>query len=890
MKTIKRTGALRMFAACVAALIAVSTAVPHGSQGGRIRVRSGVGTTAGLPPGDNCVEGEGPITTGVHPRMLYNDCTSTTILSKIRTGGVDATRFQALIDQMKTDWTTMLSCSTTTCFNYAANVAFIAMTFGSVTGADYSGSASYDTQAEWYAQCVDVVDRARTLNGGTLNASIQGTGLGSEGYALALDWCWDGMSSGERSTHISWLKSIEAQESSTPCITPTTNLANTGQYSSCYATMLMSAVAAYNETTEATWVNAHYAYYDDEFRGDTGYIWGESTHIGTTGGDSSESYGYGNYYAWIPLVIAEESWRTAHGITKSAHYDTSGAEMFKGWPRLILNSTYPYDENAGNYVIANFYRFAQRETLAAWYHQMQAHIAQGLFEGVDTNLQGLAKWLEGRTGTLDTTGSIANRNSLMWILLGPSAAPSSISPDTLGLPTALQAGDSRYFFREDYDSVDGVGWVMLSAPKWNARHYYIFDPGPGGTMMAFDGPLETRAGDDSNGHSPGGIPGGASGFAFPDRSITVPADKQYDDNSQGTLRRSNGTEWRAVSGLTTGSTFNTLDERRNSLATGSDTLSAVMLDMSAKGVDQARATTYIRNTGVSIQSDRAIVVHHTRWVTTSTNYVPTEIVHGVEDFTVSGSVTTPGGDFRIPSSCPTSGGFEQCASSGHHGYVTYSGVTAATMTNTTNGSAGKLWVTPKGSPDGVKVGGPDSDSSASFNATGQYSMECTDLYGVRHPCSSYSGGSQHYASEYRLEFTESTTRTAGTMMIAKEATASGGSQGTVTYYTNGAGMNDFDCASVGNVGWCWGEDDEDKTSGDAIFTGLASVTKVIKWCGLPVSAARTFTKGSNIASITHVLTSDTDLTFTSDAGGCMLLSIVFAGSASDAGNTITVAS
>jgi hypothetical protein len=62
----------------------------------------------------------------------------------------------------------------------------------------------------------------------------------------------------------------------------------------------------------------------------------------------------------------------------------------------------------------------------------------------------------------------------------------------------------------------------------------------------------------------------------------------------------------------------------------------------------------------------------------------------------------------------------------------------------------------------------------------------------------------------------------------------------------------------------------------------------VRWTGLTPSTPRTFALSANVASLTNLADSDTDLTYTPGADGSLALRIVVTTSGASASNDVTV--
>src|SRR5262245_52025988 len=84
----------------------------------------------------------------VHPRLFLNACTRSEILSMVNPGGLNATRFQRLVDELNTNWAFLSPCAAQSCPRYALDAGLVYQLYDGLSGVNLHGRSKADFAAK----------------------------------------------------------------------------------------------------------------------------------------------------------------------------------------------------------------------------------------------------------------------------------------------------------------------------------------------------------------------------------------------------------------------------------------------------------------------------------------------------------------------------------------------------------------------------------------------------------------------------------------------------------------------------------------------------------------------------------------------------------------------
>lgn len=622
---------------------------------------------------------------GAHPRMLVNAGTLGAIRSRLGTNGPWHEDFQRWVDWADSDYQRALTQHPTEVLYLAADYAFLAVTYP-VPGINYAR-----TQAQYAQKAKELLLQSTTAHAHL--PSYEGWGP-----ALAYDWIAGAMTAAEKRQVVDWFRAM-----------PTINDPNpfNSQVAVTRASSLMAALAVAGDGVEDEWAQRVVDSYQEFFSGPTGVTSSESELVGEDGG-AGQGNNYGFSYTAPLVLMAEESWRTANGVSEEAHYGTPGKSFVRRLPQhfaytilpwAVQNSSYP---GGRRYVLwKSHYMYANKSASEPMYQAWLTGLT-GVLDTAQPEMAGLARWLiANRTGPVRTEYPY---NAIMglWKFIFARPGP-ALSPEQLGLPLSRQFRDGRFVFRTGWSDVND-SYVTVTFNRWIRDPWGMTPNYPGGFTLDRKGPQVIRQGGFS-GHDWGSANAGPSNvLLFVDRTQAAPSGSHDDQGGQ-----------RLVPGLMRGMVDFVPNGPNDALGAvrflPADSASGRDVDYVSGDVTRAYNSTrfkddynparvasmvrqllYFRPERQGVDADVLIVLD--RATTTDVRFEKRWLFHTSGEPFVNGTETA-GQPVRNGSG---------------EGKWSYAGATRITATNTVNGSNGRTFLTPllPSARRIVKVGGPNS--------------------------------------------------------------------------------------------------------------------------------------------------------------------------------------
>jgi hypothetical protein len=826
--------------------------------------------------------------------MFINSQTIGDVRQKIGTGGRFSTRFQRLVDELDTNWATLHSVSARHMNAHA--LGYVAATIDSASSANGSSGVpgiNYGSRTK-----TDYSTRAHAcMDAWIATVSTQFPSYEGLQMALALDWTWAAMSTTQRRAYSSWVQTVDAYTS----LIEFPGQIVTAQANEAKGSQIMGAIALYGNGYADDWASSKVAGYSARWRSSQGISHAESFVSGhEMGGDPLEGPGYGWDYLTPDLLYVEEAVRTATGGSKSTHYGSTGITCLRKVPTRMAAMLLPLEEVSGSlpgghrFSMFTGYRAAVRFPVAQARFQWSIGAITGLFEGIDSTTVGLGRWLqENRCGEPASDGIVsAAQCTPPYTLMASSVTPTAVSPATLGLPLAFRYGESRAVMRGSW--TDTNGWfVAVETQKWGKGE--ISPRQSGAIVVHRKGPVLTRAGTDSgNNEFTNNLTGAASQMVFPDR--TKSAKQTFLDSMGGTRRLDNAAVIQGSSAFVEGGTFDLLSTTRLQFATGSAPLHYVgqnlerSYDSTSTPGSQAgstRVSQYWRHVAVVEPADTGTTLRlfvFDRTVTTSSNFVQTDCLRLVHAPAVTAASTTAG-PARVPSPTASSNYADTpyFSTGGTHGHVTYATATAIIASSTNDGTNNKAVITLllPAANQVVVAGGPSSAGSSFSNDAGGFSLEGTDLYGVRYtPAPVGSEWAALHSGSYRAEITNAAPATTDAFLKTIEVGDSTMTASAVVLMNGGS----FIGASLGTNAAFFNSTGETCSTGSLIVPSSGTFSAVI--AGLTPGGSYTATKGSNISDVTNLDSGSTSLSWTASTAGTMRVRIAVPTAGGGANGTV----
>lgn len=671
-----------------------------------------------------------PLANHEHPRILITAQTLPAIKEKIGSGGLWHSDFKTWVQWADDKYGSVLSTSHADRPFLAADYAFLWLTYP-VSGVTYG-----HTRAEYGS-----LARTLLLNLPTLDAQVGN--IGAYATAIAYDWANPILSSADKAAIVTFLKTVDAWSFTRPEANPFNS-----QVTQARAQKILSGIAVAFDGVDDAWAQASLDRYPEYYSERTGVTRSESD-LGGEDGTTGQGPTYGFAYTTPPLLITEEAWRTANGISPIAHYGGREKSFIRRLPQHFAYMILPWATaasglpNGRRYMLwKGEYSSADAPTYEVAYQSWLTGLV-GLLKDVDPQMAGLAQWLvDNRAGEMTGGDPYYTRYWAFWkFILGNRVAPSS--PAALGLPISKQFKDGKFVFRTGWDNLHD-SYVTFTANEWLRSAYGMSPNYPGGFTIDRKGPQVIRQGGFS-GHDWGSVGAGPSNvLLFVDRSISQPTGSYDDQGGQ-----------RFIPGPIRGS-IDFVPNGPNDLRDGVRFLAAnggaardvdyVLADVTraynstrykddynpARVSSVVRQLVYFRPQTPGVDPD--LVVVFDRATTTDLKFEKRWLFHTSGEPIVNGSETA-GQPVRNGSGA---------------GKWSYASATRVTSTNTVNGSNGRTFLTPllPANRTIVKVGGPNAQGQSwqtdSHEFESPYGI-ITPRYGVP------SAETEQYIGRYRVE-------------------------------------------------------------------------------------------------------------------------------------------
>lgn len=835
--------------------------------------------------------GSSPLESGAHPRIFFTSSDVTTLRTKL--AGDYFTEYQAYVTELAThlstslpgDWLSLGDDAVSMCFVYAV---------GTVSGIDYgmgNTSATYGTRA------VAIIESWRTRASG----DFRGT---SPIAAITFDWCYPLLNSTQKSALVNdatgGMKNLPYQTDGAAWNYYSVGLLNIS---------ILGGLACANEGIDDSACATMYGRYSTMGRD---ALDAYSSFASTSGGFKNlNTYSTVEMTGIIPLVMMVDAWRTANGLTKSATWGASYANVIHYYAQWHAYRIRPWAKSNGSRPGGRDYFMysdsVNQDNPAFEYYAfggdtglVQVLKALTGYGGVDNNMAGLAMWLlENRIGgdyaaaVYATSHSAQVFSDFLW---GTKAT--ELSPTDLSLPLSKYFdGMGQIVMRTGWTSANDTT-VTYTGLKWHTGASGTTETATGFFTIDRNGPLIINSG--SGGHHY------YAGESF-SRNIPVfvdPSDPQVGSGANGTdtgkrsaiqwdmggQRRTSGIDasGATLASLTNGSKYDFGGISRYRLYDGanadvdyafSDMTNAYNGSSFSDSVNTLKVSNVTRHfVYFRKQSSSAsdTVVIYDRQTTLDSKYLKRNFFH----LAAQPTITYTGSHSAVRT-----------------GLDTYGDATLATITNTTDGSDGKCYISPL-LPTSVTirvVGGPNGSGTWSVTAgTTTDAHEFEDPFGLQwydefgSNTAEQAGYSlanlRQYYGPYRIEVQPTTNATSDILLTTFECGDSTLAQSTTATWS---GTN-FKAARVGNRVAAFADTETTRTSGTLVFA-TAGTYKVL-WADLSGSA-RTFTGGANITSITNAVdgTGSSGSSFTVDSDSkTVYLTIVVSTNGTGAANTVTI--
>ena len=689
-----------------------------------------------------------PLSDGAHPRLLIGGQNMTAVKSRLGTGGPWRSDFQQWVSWIDTEFETASSRHVTELLYLTADYAFVYATYP-VAGIQYGKS-----QAQYGEKAKELL-----LKNTVVHASLPTY----EGYAppLAYDWIAPLLSFSEKQQVITWFKALNMTTDPNPF---------NSQVVVARSSSLMAALASAGDGVDDSWAQQQIDRYAEFFSGPTGVTRSESELVGEDGG-AGQGNNYGLSYTVPAVLMAEESWRTANGISEAAHYGNGERSFIRRLPQHFAYTILPWGESGSypggrRYVLwKSQYMYANKGTTEPLYQAWMTGLT-GILDTADPEMASLARWLvANRTGSIRTEYPYSALMGLWKFLFAKTGA--ATSPEQLGLTNSRQFRDGRFVFRTGWSNLND-SYVTITFNEWMRDPWGMTPNYPGGFTVDRKGPQVIRQGGFS-GHDWGSTSAGPSNILlFVDRTQAAPSGA-HDD--MGGHRIVPGTMRGMVDFVSNGAN----DVRDSVRYLGADVAAGRDVDYVSGDVTRAynsvrqndpynparvsslvRQFVYFRPERPGVDSD--LIVVYDRASSTDVRFEKRWLFHTSGEPMVNGTEAV-GQPVRNGSG---------------EGKWTYAGATRVTATNTVNGSNGRTFLTPllPAARRIVKVGGPNSkgqsweiDSREFENPFGVI----TPRYGVP------DADTEQYIGRYRVEIIPAADALADVFLNAIEVADSGAS-------------------------------------------------------------------------------------------------------------------
>lgn len=820
-----------------------------------------------------------PLTQNVHPRLLLNSTETPAFALRASTGGEWHSEFQTFVNTVQAYWTLdPTSLAAYRVARLAMSAAYIYQLFPFLSGVTF-GAAS-NTQAAWGAKGREWLLAYKTVDP-TLG---QAEWPPARCAIYATDWLWPVLTVSDRTALLTFFKQIDEDAWIAPYTSDAVALLGAAQqnwgnnqHQQAWSLKIMAGLVFAAAGIDDTWASYSYQAYTIVARhAGAGWISMETQRGGT---DGSWSMGliYGISYEQFPMIHCEAAWRTANGLTRAAHYTAAEAGNVLGMP--IYGGLHIRAWGAANSLTPRgAMTMGLKDFHTGWtgdFNQGDYSICGGFalvaseLDGVDQNRADFARYL--RTHFFEEAN-----DPEVWILtrfLGPKGTEK----------TAAQAGIASVYpmAMGEWHVTSGIHRSLNESQVALYGHKFSHDSGCAGHFsIDYMGPVIVTPGVGGHDRDASWAYGFVNMLGAPEEGRTTPESPlegiiACEDMGFKRIYQS-GTE-NLVPG--TLGDWNDLSLARFHVPQGNERAAYLFLDQR-------------RNYNSDLINDNAITSQSVKWVDPTRQFIvisPT--TPGVDSLKVwmldRGSVKphTPPFHRRLVfylTGDPTIDGTPSVGPSrgiaGTDGKTTYTGATRVDLAQTSTGMNNHLW---------LRVYAPTAYQIVKVHfRRGVDERTVEDAYGQVFDEASMGGDAtlaRPYAGSYRIEVIPTVANISETFLTGIEVTPAAGAESpraqlttTGNFLSERIGTDIVVIATVAGA-----------SAGSVVLPDLTGTVRVV-WADLPVSAARTFSKGANLGTVTHVATGDTDLTYTSSAQGTLELTVTITAGGSAASRTLTV--
>jgi hypothetical protein len=414
-----------------------------------------------------------PIDNKEHPRVWLSSST----LPEIRTrlAGPLKNDFQQFVNFLDSEYGTIASASDfhlgvrNYCFLYAV---------GPVTGINYGRSrADYGTK------------------GAELTRKLAASG-GLSGYTQQMvsgyDWCYQALTASDKATVVARLKDV-VQKPYGPG-----NARNPFHHVEIKdrANYILAGLAFANDGIDDLEAARRITAYSELWTGDGGILPAENFIAGGDGGVSSGTAysvaGTGGDSQIVTSMLLSEGWRTAMGLTRDAVFAANNG--FRYFPQWMAYSVLPFRRADGVQVLYSTHQ-TDRGTQAVGFVDLSLTLASlRLYRDIDPQMAGLAEWLnQNQTGRVPQSGVVGRRSAALGNFIFNPGNVTPQSPSALNLPlTKLFRGLGWLVMRTGWEDTGDSVITFTAAPYTRKPSYANHDHG--GFTVDRNGPLVINAG------------------------------------------------------------------------------------------------------------------------------------------------------------------------------------------------------------------------------------------------------------------------------------------------------------------------------------------------------------------------------------------------------------
>jgi len=709
-----------------------------------------------------------PLDNREHPRLWLSSSSIPEL--KTRLAGPVKTQFQDFVRFVDSEFD---GVSGTGDYYYGIRNYGFLYALGPVSGISYA-----HTQAQYGAKAVELL-RNFVAGGGGVS--------GSEGdatiqlFAAGYDWLYPLLSGADRSAIVTKLKAVATQP------------AGPGGNKSAFhhreikerMLYILAGLVYANDGIDDADANARLAAYSSFISGDGGTQPAENFIAGTDGGVSvGMSYAVNGVSDGLVISTLQfnDAWRTAHGTTRDIAF--TNTNVLRYLPQWVAYSVMPFQRPDGAQILYPTQEMDRGSASAQYFDLPVSVSSMRLYRDIDPQMAGLAEWLtQNQTAPVGTSGTLARRSAVLGNFLFNPGNVTPMSPADLNLPLSrLFRGLGWLAMRTGWTDPSDTEVTFIASPFTRKPAYANVDQGS--FTIDRNGPLAIHAG--AGIHHPFiETARGYNTIMFTNPSEPVGPWPEYWEmgGQRGLFAIPKG-----MSDLVRGSQWDIGGIKRSDLYDGT---AAHDYDYAYADVTRAyngpanadayntqkvrqftRQFVYFRRASAA-ESDRIIVFDRTETVGTQFEkrwlFHPPGRQSGARTFTVSGASGTSAGPSRNGSTA---------------GKQTYVQPDVITVTNTENGSNGRLFWKPLLPANRilVEVGGPDS--SGKYDTAGSHEFE--DAYGKQQIDSgSYQLANSQYVGHYTLELQPANASLADLFLNVFEASTPSQASLTVTTLING---------------------------------------------------------------------------------------------------------